>query len=64
MFCPRAYKGRGREVYATLQFSSFFLGYKTSAPDVFRSYSFIPAAHFDERSVINSCYGYEIWRHK
>ena len=45
-------------------FLSFFLEDKTSAPDVFSSYSFIPCAHFNLSSVIISFYGYEIWGHK
>ena len=38
----------------------FFLENKTSAPDVFGSWSFIPRAHFETSSVMVSYYGYEI----
>ena len=41
-------------------FLSFFLGDKTSAPDVFSSCLFIPRAHFEASSVMISCCGYEI----
>ena len=42
----------------------FFLKDKTSAPNDFGSYSFIPRAHFETSLVMVSYYGYEIWRHK
>ena len=47
-------------------FLSFFPEDKTSAPDFFSSCSFIPRAHvnFVTSSVMISCYGYDIWRHK
>ena len=45
-------------------FLSFFLEDKTSAPDVFSSCSFIPRTLFETSSVMVSCYGYEIRRHK
>ena len=45
-------------------FLSFFLEDKTSAPDVFSSCSFIPGTLFETSSVMVSCYGYEIRRHK
>ena len=35
-------------------FLSFFLGDKASAPDVFRSCSFIPFAQFESRTVMVS----------
>ena len=41
-------------------FLSFFLEDKTSAPDVFSSFSFIPRAHFETSLVMVSCYGYDI----
>ena len=41
-------------------FLSFSLEDKTSAPDVFSSYSFIPRADFETSLVMVSCYGYEI----
>ena len=41
-------------------FLSFFLNDKTSAADVFSSYSFVPHAQFETGSVMVSCYGYEI----
>ena len=41
-----------------------FLEDKTSAPDAFCSYSFIPCANFETSLVMVSCYGYEIWRQK
>ena len=40
-------------------FLSFFLEDKTSVPDVFRSCSFIPRAHFTTSFVMVSCYGYQ-----
>ena len=43
---------------------SFFLEDKTSAPDIFSSYSFIPRANFETSLVMVRCYGYEIWRQK
>ena len=45
-------------------FLRFFLEDKISAPDVFSSCLFNPRAHFEISSVIVSCYGYEICRHK
>ena len=45
-------------------FLRFFLQDKTSLPDVFSSCSFIPRAHFETSSVMVSCYGYELCRHK
>ena len=60
---PRTYKGGGDAIPSKV-FLSFFLEDKRSAPDVFSSYSFISRTHFDRSSVIVSCYGYEIWRHK
>ena len=45
-------------------FLNFFLVDKTSVPDVFSSYLFIPRAHFERGLVMVSCYGYEIRRHK
>ena len=41
-------------------FLSFFLEYKTIAPDVFSSCSFIPRADFEMSLVMVSCYGFEI----
>ena len=41
-----------------------FLEDKTSTPDAFCSYSFIPCANFETSLVMVSCYGYEIWRQK
>ena len=41
-------------------FLSFFLGDKTSAPDVFSSCSFISRADFEMSLVMVRCYGYEI----
>ena len=41
-------------------FLSFFLDDKTSAPDVFSSYSIIPRSHFERSAVMVSFYGYEI----
>ena len=41
-------------------FLSFFLGDKTSAPDVFCGCSFKPRADFEASSLVVSCYGYEI----
>ena len=38
----------------------FFLKDKTSAPNVFSSFSFIPNADFEASLVMVSCYGYEI----
>ena len=35
-------------------------GDKTSAPDVFGSFSFVPRAHFESGSVMVSFYGYEM----
>ena len=40
-------------------FFSFFLDDKTSAPDVFNSFSFFPRAHFETSLVMVSYYGYE-----
>ena len=37
---------------------------RTSGPDVFSSSSFIPCVHFETSSVMVSCYGYDIQRHK
>ena len=44
--------------------TQFFLEDKTSAPEVFSSYSFIPRANFETSLVMVRCYGYEIWRQK
>ena len=41
-------------------FQSFFLEYKTIAPDVFSSCSFIPRADFETSLVMVSCDGFEI----
>ena len=41
-------------------FLSFFLGDKTSAPDVFSSCLFIPHTHFEISSLMVSCYAHEI----
>ena len=38
----------------------FFLGDKTSAPDVSSSCSFIPRTHFETSSVTVSFYGYQV----
>ena len=51
---PRTYK----EV-----FLRFLLDDKTSEPDVFSSYSFIPRTHFETSLVMVSCYGNDLWRH-
>ena len=56
--------GGGLDAIPSKVFLSFFLEDKRSAPDVFSSCSFICRAHFERSSVIVSCYGYEIWRHK
>ena len=45
-------------------FRSSFLDDKTSTPDVFSSYLFIPQTHFETSLVLVSFYGYDIWRHK
>ena len=45
-------------------FLVFFLDDKTSAPDVFNSFSFFPCTHFETSLVMVSCYRYEIWSHK
>ena len=41
-------------------FFSFFLDDKTSAPDVFNSFSFFPRTHFETSLVMVSYYRYEI----
>ena len=41
-------------------FLSFLLGDKTSAPDVFSSFSLILRVHFESSSVMVRFYGYEI----
>ena len=41
-------------------FFSFFLDDKTSAPDVFDSFSFFPRTHFETSLVMVSYYRYEI----
>ena len=41
-------------------FLSFFLADKTSIPDVFGSWLFIPRAHVETRLVMVRWYGYEI----
>jgi len=41
-------------------FLNFFLEDKTSAPDVFSSFSLIPRAHFDTSSVMVSFNDYKI----
>ena len=43
---------------------SFFLDDKTSAPDVFNSFSFFPRTHFETSLVMVSYYRYEIRCHK
>lgn len=40
-------------------FVSFFVDDKTSAPDIFRSCSFVPDVHFETSLVIVSYYGYD-----
>ena len=45
-------------------FVNFVLEDNTSGPDVFSSCLFIPRAHFETSSVMVSCYGLEILRHK
>ena len=67
IFNPRTYKERGGGgVDATclppVRFFGvfFFLEDKTLASDDFSSCLFIPRAHFETSSVMNSCYGYEI----
>ena len=60
---PRTYKGGGMPTPRKV-FLSFFSEDKTSAPDVFGSCSLIPRTLFETSSVMVSCYGYEIWRHK
>ena len=52
--------GRGWWMPTLKVFLSFFLNDKTSAADVFSSYSFVPHAQFETGSVMVSCYGYEI----
>ena len=41
-------------------FFSFFRDDKTSAPDVFNSFSFFPRTHFETSLVMVSYYRYEI----
>ena len=56
---------RGGVVATPLRFSRFFFqDDKTSAPEAFYSYLFIPRAHFETSLVMVSYYGYKIWRHK
>ena len=60
-FNLRTYKAEGGKGQHSKVFLSLFsLEDKTPAPDVFRSCSFIPRAHFESRSVTVSFYGYEI----
>ena len=61
---PRTCKWGGGDSTPQGIFLSFLLENKTSAPDVSSSCSFIPRTHFETSSVMVSCYGYEIWRHK
>ena len=42
----------------------FFLDGETSAFDDFSSYSLILRPHFETSLVMDSHYGYDIWRHK
>ena len=66
VFNPRTYKwgwggGSGGGCYPPLSFFLvFFLHYKTSAPDVFNSCSFISRTHFETSLVMVSYEGYEI----
>ena len=61
---PRTYERGGCQPPPYKVLLSFLLEDKTSAPDVLCSCSLIPRAHFEISSVIVSCYGYEISRHK
>ena len=62
-FNLRTYKWGGEGVASSDPsevFVSFFLDDKTSAPDVFNSFSFFPRTHFETSLVMVSYYRYEI----
>ena len=53
-------RGEGASSDPSEFFFSFFLDDKTSAPDVFNSFSFFPRTHFETSLVMVSYYRYEI----